>query len=85
MRLKASRHFFSVCFAFFAALRLDFRDASEGAFKSVASSKTLSGIVIDPGLSQRDGQRRHKLIQLAGQRPALLQDLIVGRRAEATQ
>ena len=56
-----------------------------GAFKSVASSKTLSGIVIDPGLSQRDGQRRHKLIQLAGQRPALLQDLIVGRRAEATQ
>ncbi len=43
------------------------------AFKSVASSKTLSGI---------EGQRRHKLIALAGQRPAL-QDLIVGRRAEA--
>ena len=45
-----------------------------GAFKSVDSSKALSGI---------EGQRRDKLIALAGERPAL-QDLIVGRCAEAT-
>ena len=66
-----------------ACKRASYGRCQMGAYKSVASSKPLSGIVIDPELSRREALRRHKLIALAGQRPAL-QNLIVGRRAEAS-